>query len=218
MDLVSPAQIMTLAGDMPIADLITLGQRHGVKIYPSLYPRNSWRIPYPELPGAQRYDGLQVGREATLEEIRGAAAGYFAQGVDGFYLFNFYNAFGSTRPFPSSLYQVLRDTARAENGAGQARVYAVTKSYYHDGVGSYAYAKQLPAVMKKDHKLDLNLVIGEAPSTSVFPLKQSELRLGLRGLPTGVVMTVSVNGSVIFRGEPPAGFTWDTRSIIGANP
>jgi len=217
-DLVSPAQIMTLAGDMPIADLIKLGQRHGVKIYPSLYPRTSWRIPYPSLEGVQRYHGLQVGREATLEEIRGAAAGYFAQGVDGFYLFNFYNAFGSTRPYPSSLYQVLRDTARVENGAGEARVYAVTKSYYHDGVGSYAYAKQLPAVVKKDQTLTLNLVMGETPATSVFPLKESELRLGLRGLSPEVVMTVSVNGSMIYRGKLPAGFTWETRTLTGVLP
>jgi hypothetical protein len=193
-DLVSPAQIMTLAGDMPIADLIALGRQHGVAVYPSLYPRNSWRVPFPVGAGAGRYAGAKVSREATLEEIRGAASVYRGLGVDGFYLFNFYNAFGSSRPHDDLVYRVLRDLARPENLVGQPTVYAVTKSYYHDGPGSYAYGKQLPAKLGAGGAVTLTLPVGAAPGAAPFPLKTCELRVGLRGLPAGAKLTVRLNG------------------------
>jgi len=58
-DLVSPAQIMTLAGDMPINDLVMLARKHGVRIHPSLYPRTSWRLPFPPN-GPDRYAGCSM--------------------------------------------------------------------------------------------------------------------------------------------------------------
>ncbi|WP_414660302.1 hypothetical protein [Horticoccus sp. 23ND18S-11] len=191
-DLVSPAQIMTLAGDMPIADLVALGRRTGVKVYPSLYPRTSWRLPFPS-PGPNRYAGAKLTRDATLEEICGAVAGYRAAGVDGFYLFNFYNAFGSARPHDERLYRVFRDAARVENLAGQAKVFAVTKSYYNDGPGSYAYGKQLPAKLDAGGTLRLTLPAA-APTPSPFPVQGCEIRLGVRGLPADATVTVSFNG------------------------
>jgi hypothetical protein len=193
-DLVSPAQIMTLAGDMPIADLIALGRQHGIAVYPSLYPRNSWRLPFPPTGGARRYEGTKLSREATLEEIRGAAAVYRAMGAEGFYLFNFYNAFGSSRPHDDLLYRVFRDLARPENLSGQPKVFAVTKSYYNDGPGSYAYGKQLPANLGGDGALRLTLLVAEHPAAAAFPLKTCELRVGLRALPATAQVRVQVNG------------------------
>jgi hypothetical protein len=214
-DLVSPAQIMTLAGDMPIADLIALGRQHGVAVYPSLYPRNSWRVPFPVTGGAGRYAGAKVTREATLEEIRGAAAGYRGLGVEGFYLFNFYNAFGSSRPHDDLVYRVLRDLARPENLVGQPKVYAVAKSYYNDGPGSYAYGKQLPAKLGPGGAIKLTLPVGEEPGAVPFPLKTCELRVGLRGLPadgTGAVR-VSLNGR-----EVPVAARFITREFTKTAP
>lgn len=195
-DLVSPAQIMTLAGDMPIADLVTLGRETGVRVVPSLYPRASWRLPFPAAPAAveNRYAGATVSREATLEEIRGAAAQYRQLGADGFYLFNFYNAFGSARPHDERLYRVFRDLARPEALAGQAKVFAVTKSYYNDGPDSYAYGKQLPATLGADGTLRVTLRIADEPATTPFPLTACELRLGFRGLPAGAKVAVKVDG------------------------
>lgn len=216
-DLVSPAQIMTLAGDMPIAELVALGRRHGVRIHPSLYPRTSWRLPYPPR-SAHRYAGAAVSREATAEEIRGAAAGYWATGVDGFYLFNFYNAFGSTWPHDNGLYRTFRDVARAENLVGQPVVYVVTKSYYHDGPGSYAYGKQLPAKLRPDGTLPLSLDVAENPAASPFPLQTCELRVGFRGLPAGAQVRVSVNGHGVFAG-PAAGAGFHvTRELVKSAP
>jgi hypothetical protein len=195
-DLVSPAQIMTLAGDMPIADLVALGRETGVRVAPSLYPRTSWRLPFPAAPAAveNRYAGAMVSREATLEEIRGAAAQYCQLGVDGFYLFNFYNAFGSARPHDERLYRVCRDLARPEALAGQAKVFAVTKSYYNDGPNSYAYGKQLPAPLARDGTLRVTLRIADEPSATPFPLAICELRLGFRDLAPGAKLALSVDG------------------------
>ncbi len=214
-DVVSPAQIMTLAGDMPIRDLLELGRMHGVKVYPTLYPRTSWRLPFPETTSANRYQGALNSREATLDEIRAAAANYFAMQVDGFYLFNFYNAFGSTRPHSDSLYRVFRDLARPENLRGQPKVYVVTKSYYNDGPGSYAYGKQLPSSLASSTPLVLTLPVAEDPTATAFPLKQCELRLGLRGIGTNAIAEVALNGVEILSGPLPRESTWSTREILG---
>lgn len=215
-DLVSPAQIMTLAWDMPIADLVALGRKHGVAVQPSLYPRHSWRLPFPAGTGADRYAGMKLSRDATLEEIRGAAAAYRALGVEGFYLFNFYFAFGWVRPHDDRLYRVFRDVARPENLAGQAKVFAVTKSYYFDGPGSYAYGKQLPARLAADGSLSLTLAVAEEPAVVPFPRLGSELRLGFRDLPAGAAIVVMVNGRELFTGRPAADARFSVRSITGA--
>ena len=216
-DMVSPAQIMTLAGDMPVADLVALGRQYRVAIHPSLYPRTSWRMPFP--PQVEnRYAGAKVARDAALEEIRGAAANYFRMGVAGFYLFNFYNAFGSARPHDGRLYQVFRDIARVENLVGQSKVFAVTKSYYHDGPGSYAYGKPLPAAIDPGAGLQVEVAVAEDPTAGPFPLRTCELRLGFRGVPAEARVTVRWNGRMVFEGELAAGTHYSTRQITGTAP
>lgn len=211
-DLVSPAQIMTLAGDMPIGDLIALGQKHGVRVLPSLYPRTSWRLPFPPQ-GASRYAAVKVSREATVEEIRGAAASYRALGADGFYLFNFYNAFGSSRPHDELLYRVLRDLARPEALAGQSTVYVVTKSYYNDGAGSYAYGKQLPAQVTPGATLRLTLAVPERSAATPFPLRTCELRVGVRSLPANARIDLRLNGRPLEQSAQVV-----TKQVVGGNP
>ena len=216
-DLVSPAQIMTLAGDMPIADLVALGKQHGVRVHPSLYPRTAWRLPFPPA-GANRYAGTAVGRDGTLEEIRGAAANYRAMGVDGFYLFNFYNAFGATRPHDERLYHVFRDLARTENLRGQSAVYAVTKSNYFDGPGSYAYGKQLPAKLAPGVTSRIVLSMAENLSAGPFPLQACELRVGFRALPEGATVAIALNGKSIFEGPTSSGARVVTKQLVKTPP
>lgn len=217
-DVVSPAQIMTLAGDMPIEDLLRLGQRHGVQIYPSLYPRNSWRLTFPANTAGDRYGSAHVNRDSTGEEIRAAIANYNHMGVDGFYLFNFYNAFGSRRPHSDEFYHVLRDLARPENLTGQPKIYAVTKSFYHDGPGSYAYGKQLPAKLADGNPLQLTLPIAEEPAGSPFALKNCELRVGLRALPADAVLTVKLNGHPVYEGKVEGRNAYFTQKITNSVP
>ncbi len=216
-DLVSPAQIMTLAWDMPIADLVALGQQHGVRVYPSLYPRTAWRLPFP-LAGVSRYAGTSVGRDGTLEENRGAAANYRALGADGFYLFNFYNAFGAARPHDERLYHVFRDLARPENLRGQAAVYAVTKSNYFDGPGSYAYGKQLPAKLGLAAPLRVTLPVAEQPALAPFALTTFELRVGFRAVPDAASLTVTLNGRRLFEGPLAQGTRYVTRQLVKTPP
>ena len=216
-DLVSPAQIMTLAGDMPIADLVGLAKPQGVRIHPSLYPRTGTRVPFPAR-GANRYAAAAVGHDGMEEEIRGAAAHYRAMGVDGFYLFNFYNAFGATRPHNDRLYHVFRDLSRPEALWGQSIVYAVTKSYYFDGPGSYAYGKQLPATFAATQPLRVTLDVAENPSAGPFPLRTRELRLGFRGLPDQARVVVTLNGHPLFDGPVASGTHFITRDIVKSPP
>jgi hypothetical protein len=216
-DLVSPAQLMTLAGDMPIADLVALGHDTGVRVQPSLYPRTGTRVPFP-IPSPTRYSGAVVGREATLPEIRGAAAQYRAMGVDGFYLFNFYNAFGSARPHDDRLYHVFRDLARLENLRGQSSIYAASKSYYFDGPGSYAYAKALPSQLRSGVTSQLALLIPEDPANVAFPLQTCEARLGFRGLPESASLIIQLNGKSLFDGPIASGSLVITRSVVKSPP
>jgi hypothetical protein len=216
-DLVSPAQIMTLAGDMPIAELVALGKQHGVRVHPSLYPRTAWRLPFPP-PGADRYAGATVGRDGTLEEIRGAAANYRAIGADGFYLFNFYNAFGSTRPHDDRLLHLFHDLARPENLRGQPTVYVVTKTNYFDGPGSYAYGKQLPAKLPANTALRVTLDVAEDPSVTAFPLQACEVRVGFRAVSAGAKVTLALNGTTLFEGPLTGGAHVVTRQIVKTAP
>ena len=216
-DLVSPAQIMTLAGDMPIADLVALGKQHGVRVHASLYPRTAWRLPFPAA-GENRYAGTAVGRNGTLEEIRGAAANYRAMGADGFYLFNFYNAFGAERPHDDRLNHVFRDLARTENLRGQSAVYAVTKSNYFDGPGSYAYGKQLPTKLTPGVTSRIVLSIAENLSAGPFPLQACELRVGLRAVPEGATVAIALNGKPLFDGPPTSGVRVVTKQLVKTPP
>jgi hypothetical protein len=216
-DLVSPAQIMTLAGDMPIADLVALGRQHGVRVHPSLYPRTGWRLPFAAA-GENRYAGAAVGRDGTPEEIRGAAANYRAMGVDGFYLFNFYNGFGAARPHDDRLYHVFRDLARTENLRGQSAVYAVTKSNYFDGPGSYAYGKQLPAKLAPGVTSRIVLAIAENLSAGPFPLLACELRVGLRAVPEGATVAIALNGKPVFGGPMASGARVITKQLVKTLP
>jgi hypothetical protein len=203
-DLVSPAQLMTLAGRH--ADLGLDRARPGARRARAPVPLS----PHELAPAvstrqcAERYAGVKPSREATLAEVRAAAAAYRHLGADGFYLFNFYNAFGSTRPHDPRLYQVFRDLARSENALGQPLVYALTKRYYHDGPGSYAYGKALPARLDADQALALSLSLGALPGSGPFPLTGSEARLGFRALPMDADVEVRLNGTLLHQGPVSA--------------
>ncbi|MBP7141908.1 MAG: hypothetical protein KBA71_08360 [Opitutaceae bacterium] len=76
----------------------------------------------------------------------------------------------------------------------------MTKSYYNDGLGSYAYGKQLPSSLAGSAPLVLTLPVAENPADTAFPLKQCELRLGLRGISVDAALVVTLNGKEILSG------------------
>ena len=134
------------------------------------------------------------------------------------YLFNFYNAFGATRPHDERLYHVFRDLARTENLRGQSAVYAVTKSNYFDGPGSYAYGKQLPAKLAPGVTSRIVLSMAENLSAGPFPLQACELRVGFRALPDGAKVAIALNGKPLFDGPPTIGARVVTKQLVKTPP
>lgn len=185
-DLISPSQLMTLAHDMPIERLTKLAHRYGVKMYPSLYPRNSFRVPFnPAAPDL----GLKgkMDRAVTLPEALGAAANYRWMGADGFYLFNYYSF-----PHPESMYPLVA-ALKTDRPNVNEKVFAITKTYYHDDKEpSYAYVKQLPK--KVNGTAAFSILVGELPQASVFPVSSCVFRLGLKKY-TGEAPEVTINGT-----------------------
>lgn len=177
-DLVSPAQLMTLAHDMPIQSMTKLANEHGVKMYPSLYPRTGFRVPLIPSDSTLGMNGA-VNRSATIAETLAAAANYRNQGADGLYLFNYYAPEAGRRPYPDSMFALVALLNRGQADAGD-KVYAVTKTYFNDDkIPSYAYPKQLPKLI--DGSETFTIEVGEIPGDSPFPLKTCVIRVGIKG-------------------------------------
>ena len=194
-DLVTPSQLMTLAHDMPIQDMIDLGKQHGVQVYPSLFPRTSFRKAM--LPAADGYGmDLPYGRIANLAELLGAAANYRVMGAKGFYLFNFKGGDRDEgfRPHPDWMYALVAGLKNEKLNTGD-KVYAVTKSYYNDEQQpSYAYVKQVPRQLQGEESFQL--IVGENPTAAAFPLKSCILRVGVKD---SVLLNIKLNGVALTR-------------------
>ena len=192
-DLVTPSQLMTLAHDMPIQDMVDLGKKHGVQVYPSLFPRTSFRKAM--LPGVNEYGmDLPYGRIANLAELLGAAANYRMMGAEGFYLFNFKGGDKDQglRPHPDWMYALVAGLKNEKLNTGD-KVYAITKSYYNDEKQpSYAYVKQLPRQLQGEEIFQLFL--GENLATAVFPLKSCLLRVGAKD---SLSVNIKLNGATL---------------------
>lgn len=189
-DLVSPSQLMTLAYDMPIYELTKTAQKYSVQMYPSLYPRTNYRVPF--VPSAKDLGmGSSFHRDATLSETLAAAANYRLMGVDGYYLFNYYGPDQGSRPYPNWMYALVASLKQNIPNAAE-KVFAVTKTYYHDDKEpSYSYVKQLPRQIKDS--ATFNLIIGELPKESPFTPITLALRLGLRNV-KGAPLEINLNG------------------------
>lgn len=194
-DLISPAQLMTLAHDMPIQNMIAAAKKNRIQIYPSIYPRTSYRV---QLEPGKKDLGLtnKFDRVASLSETVAAALNYQAMGVNGFYLYN-YKGGGKDegyRPHPDWMYSLVA-TLSFLKPSGAEKVFAITKSYYNDQLKpSYAYVKQLPE--KLSGKAQFSIQLGELPNESPFPLKSCVMRIGIKGAVENQ-LTVSLNGTTL---------------------
>lgn len=188
-DIVSPAQLMTLAHDMPIQKLINYAKKYNTQVYPSLYPRTSYRVPLLLTDTAFGMD-KKIGRIATLAETIGAAENYRSIGADGFYLFNYKggDADEGFRPHPDFMYVLVAALKYNKPDAGE-KVFAITKTYYNDNLTpSYAYVKQLPK--KVFDSTQFTIVVGTLPEESPFPLLSCVLRIGIK--PSVVALPVVI--------------------------
>lgn len=189
-DLISPAQIMTLAHDMPLEKMTATARKYGVRMVPSLYPRTSNRVTFVPSESGMGMKG-ELNRSATVAESLAAAANYRTMGADGFYLFNYYAPEAGRRPYPAWMHSLVAGLKRIQPDAAD-KVFAITKTYYNDDKEpSYAYVKQLPRNLKE--RDTFRLVVGEVPGASPFPLKTCALRVGVKT--EGVVPEVFLNGT-----------------------
>jgi hypothetical protein len=194
-DVVCPAQLMTLAHDMPVEDFVRLAAPVGCRIYPSLYPRTGYQWEFSATPTAATYAG-PAGREVTPALVRGAAATYWRMGAAGFELFNFHHEDLALRPFSDRFYRILRDLAAPAALTLADKVFAITPAYYLDHEDSYEYRKQVPVALRDEQPVALRLYVGEdlqAPLARDVP-PYVALRLGFTKIPDAATVTVRLNG------------------------
>lgn len=180
-DMITPSQLMTLAHEMPIKELIQKAHKYSIQVYPSLFPRTSYRT---SLDPSSNNLGLDLKHEriASMSEILGAAANYRWMGADGYYLFNFKGGDHDEgfRPHPNWMYALVAGLKQNKVDAG-TKIFAITKTYYNDNLEpSYAYVKQLPKKISEQNSF--SILVGELPGESIFPVKNCIIRIGVKGL------------------------------------
>lgn len=199
-DVILPSQLMTLAHDMPVKELVDICAPAGVAVVPSLYPRTSYMWPFLKSPKAEDYS-KPSSRDVTPELWRGAVANYWQQGASGFQLFNF------NLPADEWTNTILRDSASPlpMNLASRAnKIFAITPGYYLDYTDTYEYKKQIPATIKEREPSAFTIQIGEdyADPERKAAVDYCAIRLGFqKGIPlTGWSMELQVNGMVLHKG------------------
>ena len=199
-DVILPSQLMTLAHDMPVKELVDIGKPAGVAVVPSLYPRTSYMWPFLKNPKAEDYPKLPS-RDVTPELWRGAVANYGQQGASGFQLFNF------NLPADEWTHAIIRDTASPlpMNLASRAnKIFAITPGYYLDYTDTYEYKKQIPATIKEGEPSSFTIQIGEDYSDPARKgmVDYCAIRLGFKkGIAlSGWSMELQANGMVLHNG------------------
>jgi len=187
-DVVSPAQLMTMGYELPVEDFLALADGTGCKVYPSLYPRTTWRW-------SVEMDERELTRPsygASQNQLRAAAANMWALGADGLYLYNYRKGM---------LDDAVQDIGSPEDLAGTDKCFTVTKAYYLDHEGTYEHRKQLPVKFANGAAGPVKLMVGDdLASASADAIARCVLRLGTRGLPDDARVRVAVNGDTLYAG------------------
>lgn len=199
-DVILPSQLMTLAHDMPVKELVDLCAPAGVQVVPSLYPRTSYMWPFQRdhKPGA--YPG-PANRDVSPELWRGAVANYRQQGATNFQLFNF------NLPADEWIHTILRDSNPSPPSRLAARankIFAITPGYYLDHTDTYEYRKQIPVPLREGAPTAITIQVGEDYTD---PSRKAEvdfcaLRVGVKkGVPlTGWSIEIQSNGMRLHNG------------------
>ncbi len=201
-DVVIPAQVMTLAHDMPLDEFVRLAKPVGIQVVGSIYGRAGYNWPFTDDHCIATYS-KPVTRDPDTAQVHGAMLNQQYLGAIGFQFYNF-NVIDQPLLF--------RD-----------RRYQVTQSYYHDCEDSYEYRKQLPVSLKPNEPATLRLLIGEDLAKVTPAPRYAALRLGLYGANrayTGVAMTVNINGHRLHSGATTKYLvvTTGTRHGNGSHP
>lgn len=191
-DVVIPAQLMTLAGDQPVREFARLGEATGVKVHPALLSRAN--LGWPLSRGAERagYSGAERAT-VTQEDARGAAASYYAMGADGIQLYNWAARSWVASPWFKDLTKAISSRTAL---AGQDMVFAVPPAYYFDIEDTYEQRKQLPVALNPGASAKLQLYVGT--DLTHDPAHQVVLRLGFaQASEPGLALKLQIDGKSI---------------------
>lgn len=201
---VIPAQVMTLAHDMPIDEFVRLAQPAGCEVIGSLYGRSGYIWPFSPRHDTAAY-AAEVSRTPSAPQFLGAALNQSHLGATGLQI---YNLILHTQP----------EIARALTTQRGTRRYLVTQPYFHDHADTYEYRKQLPVPLRPGEVSALRLLIGEEPAEA-----HAWLRLGLHGANQSyrdISLSVQVNRHGVHTGtaDPFIVVTTGRRHGIAACP
>lgn len=201
-DVVIPAQLMTLSHDMPVNEFVAAAGDGGCKIYPAIYPRSGFHWPFSEKAPVGGYPG-GPDRRASPEMIRGAASNYWHMGAAGFQIYNF--------GWPDDDWTILsiHDLAHPAALAREDRTYVITPTYYLDHEDNYEYRKQIPLALRANEPNELTLYVGERfdeQEKSPAP-DYLGLRIGLRNAMPANALEITLNGTVLHQGALETVFT-----------
>jgi hypothetical protein len=151
-DVVTPIHSGYLDMNAHIADYVKLARGTDCKIYAGL-----------EL----NVTGLRTTKKATGAMLRAAASGYYADGADGIYLFN-YDAHSPRLPFLPEHKQPLREMGDPRLLAGQDKHYFVTRDMRRQTTAEtwpplhkLSGEMQLPSTLDAGQALTLRFTIGD---------------------------------------------------------
>ncbi|MCK5921899.1 MAG: hypothetical protein KAG66_13220, partial [Methylococcales bacterium] len=185
-DMVIPAQVMTLSHDMPLDEFVKLAIAAGSKcrVIGSLYGRTGYTWPFNKAHNIAAYE-KEVSRTPTPAQFLGAALNQRYLGASGHQIYNY-------------ILHKDKATCQVLTSPAGARRFQITQGYFLDKEDSYEYRKQVPVAMETGVEKTFQILIGEDLSdTTAF------LRLGLNGANQAyadVTMKVSINGQLLHDG------------------
>lgn len=207
-DVVIPAQLMTLSHCMPVDEFIAATSQSKCRVYAAIYPRTQYTWPVVAVPNKASY-GSSAKREATAALVRGAVLNYRNMGVDGFQLYNF------NLPLLPEHLVMAQNMVQPRHELLGDRIYALTPAYFNDHEDTYQYRKQIPIDLMPGKTTTLSLLVGENLAEDRDEPAVVVLRLGLAGGPTRRhVVTLTLNGELLKRGRMGAGLT----EVTGKRP
>jgi hypothetical protein len=197
-DVIIPAQVMTVSHDMPVDEFVKVAQPYGVQVYGSLYGRGGYQWPF----SAEHHTGAytqEVSRTPDSAQILAAGMNQLYLGASGIQLYNF-NFFNAGQDMMKTVTAGLLKPATIQSSA---RRYQITQGYYLDKEDNYEYRKQIPAALPLGQTLRLSLLVGEDIKTAMPEPEYAGLRLGLHGankVYENVALKLVLNGHPIHDG------------------
>lgn len=193
-DVIMPAQMMSVAQEMPLTEFVRLTEGTDCRVHASLCSRSAgWTWFYRDtLEQTPRRNPLRLAEPALFSA---AAANYRAMGVDRFELYNFALPL---RDDGIKITRLLTDPLPADD-----LLYSVTRDevWYEDFC---QFPKDLPETLVSGQPVFCRLLTGKVPGDLNPPPAHVGMRLGFEGIRPDTRLRIRLNGQTLFEGSPGA--------------